>query len=164
MVYISGPTSLYGSESTDQIKMGRDVIGEWRSTWASRLLRVTKLAPEDSASREDLTSNILTLYFNFIYLFPILWYEPHQKPHFGLHSSYFCIKLNIENKRFKARIHIWEKTYGIYFSVPELPHILFFFLVLSIDLQILKFRFSLQLSNTHSSVTGHLCCSTFWLF
>jgi hypothetical protein len=72
MVYISGPTSLYGSESTDQIKMGRDVIGEWRSTWASRLLRVTKLAPEDSASREDLTSNILTLYFNFIYLFPIL--------------------------------------------------------------------------------------------
>jgi len=71
-MYSYGSADLYGSEASDQMKMHREVIGEWRFAQASRLLREARLAPEGSASREDLTSTILTLYFNFIHLFPIL--------------------------------------------------------------------------------------------
>ena len=35
------------------MKIGREVVGEWMSTWVIKLLRAARLAPKDSANRED---------------------------------------------------------------------------------------------------------------
>lgn len=44
---------LYGSVVVCLTRVGREIMGEWRSTWASRLLRVAWHALEDSAIREE---------------------------------------------------------------------------------------------------------------
>jgi len=43
---------LYHSRSAGLIKVGREMVGEWKSTRDSRLLRAARGDPEDSASRE----------------------------------------------------------------------------------------------------------------
>jgi hypothetical protein len=48
-----GSAGLYGSGTVGMIKTGREIAGEWRSTYASRLLRAAYCASEDSASTED---------------------------------------------------------------------------------------------------------------
>jgi hypothetical protein len=52
-LYGSGSVGFYGSRSTCPVKVSRDVVGEWRSTWGSTLLRAGWSAPWDSASKED---------------------------------------------------------------------------------------------------------------
>lgn len=37
-VYGFGPAGLYGSGAKDLLKVGREVAGDWRTSWASRLL------------------------------------------------------------------------------------------------------------------------------
>ena len=37
-LYVSGDTGLYGSGVGDQMKMNREMVGEQRGPWASRLL------------------------------------------------------------------------------------------------------------------------------
>lgn len=49
----SGSPGLYGTRASDLMKMGRELVGEWRSAWAIRLFRIAWHAPEDSVSRED---------------------------------------------------------------------------------------------------------------
>ena len=52
-LWCSGCGGLYGSGTVGMIKTGREIAGEWRSTYASRLLRAAYCASEDSASTED---------------------------------------------------------------------------------------------------------------
>jgi hypothetical protein len=52
-LYGSGSAGLYCSEVADPMKVGREVVGEWRSLWDTILLRAAQHDPEDSASRED---------------------------------------------------------------------------------------------------------------
>lgn len=46
----SGPAGLYGLGASGLIKVGREVVGEWRSHWVSR---VAWLGSEGSQNRED---------------------------------------------------------------------------------------------------------------
>ena len=51
-LYGSGSAGLYASGVADLRKLGREVTGEWRSPWASRLLRIVWLGPEDLRNME----------------------------------------------------------------------------------------------------------------
>jgi hypothetical protein len=44
VLFVSRNSVLYVSEALNQMKVGGDVAGEWRSSWVIRLLRATWLS------------------------------------------------------------------------------------------------------------------------
>lgn len=52
-LYNLGSSGQHGSGISGPMKVGRELVGEWISSWVSSLFRTAWHAPEDPVSRKD---------------------------------------------------------------------------------------------------------------